>query len=122
MVSVLNVGLVPSYVSAVRFRVLVNNEVQILTPYHMEDSAVGEWIRRMNSPLGSALEPGRKHSYYFCYTDFSKLSPLEGKPIHTLYPIGVQVDDEIGNSYTEDLPDDFRNSFLEHIPLHLRPR
>lgn len=42
--------------------------------------------------------------------------------IQTIYPIGVQVDDEIGNSYTEDLPDDFRNSFLQYIPAHLHPR
>jgi hypothetical protein len=35
--------------------------------------------------------------------------------INTVYPIGVQIEDEIGNSYTEDLPDDIRNGFLQHM-------
>ncbi len=123
MVSVLNVGLVPSYISIVRFRVLVNNEVQVFTPFHMAGSSpISQLITRMNPQPRSALEPGRQHSYYFRFSDLSELPPLKEKKIHTVYPIGVQVEDEIGNIYTEDLPDNFRDGFLQHIPTHLHPR
>jgi len=123
MVSVLNMGLVPSYVSAVRFRVLVNDEVQVFTPYHIAgNSPISELITQMNPQPGSALEPGRQQSFHFRFSDLSELPRLKEMEIYTVYPIGVQVDDEIGNSYTEDLPDTFRNSFLQRIPSHLHPR
>jgi len=121
-VSVLNVGLVPSYISAIRFRILVDNEVEVFTPFRIGDSPISGFIRRMNPEPGAALEPGRKQSYHFLYSDLSELQPLQKKQVHTVIPIEVQVDDEIGNVYSEVIPDDFRNDFMKYFPLQNQPR
>jgi len=120
MVSVLNVGLVPSYISAIRFRVLVDGEVEVFTPFRIGNSPISELIRRMNPEPGAAVEPGRKQSYHFRYSDLSELPPLKKKRVHTVFPIEVQVDDEIGNVYSELIPDDFRNEFIKHFPSQKR--
>jgi hypothetical protein len=123
-VSVLNVGLVPSYVSVVRFRVLINNErIEIFTPFHGASSAyISQFITRMNPQPGQLLEPGKQQSHYFLYSDLGNLQTIQHMNIHTVYPIGVQVEDEIGNIYMEDFNDSFRDGFLEHIPQRLHPK
>jgi hypothetical protein len=40
---------------------------------------------------------------------------IKNKKAHTIYPLEIQIEDEIGNVYQEAIPEDFRNEFLKQI-------
>lgn len=106
VVSVLNVGTVPSYVSSICFRAIVDGESRFL---HMLPNPDDEIMKRMNPRPGTAIEPGCKQDYRFRFTDLVQMKRLGSK----VFPVEVLVYDEIGNAYSETIPEDLRKKMLE---------
>jgi len=106
VVSVLNVGTVPSYVSSTRFRAIVDGESRFLDMLFNPDD---ETMKRINPKPGTAIEPGRKQDYKFRFTDLSDMKRLGSN----VFPVEVLVYDEIGNVYSEPIPQDLRKKMLE---------
>jgi hypothetical protein len=59
-------------------------------------------------------EPGRKHGYYFRYCNFNELT-RKYQDAQYIFPMEVEVEDEIGNVYREPIPDNFRADLLKYI-------
>lgn len=107
-VSVLNVGTVPSYVGSIRFRVIVDGESKLLGMIPNPDDEI---MKRLNPEPGTAVEPGRKQVYHFRFTDL-ELMKVHGSSV---FPVEVLVYDEIGNAYSEPIPEDLRDKILGHM-------
>jgi len=103
-VSVLNVGLVPSYLSSIKFQMIVGEGLQAC---HCRFSDLGDSKAVYNnSVLGEALEPGRKQQFFFTFNALSKMMRKLGPDV---FLDEVQVSDEIGNIYTETVPEEIRD-------------
>ena len=70
-VSVLNVGTVPSYVSSIDFRAIVDGESKILFMLPNPDDEV---MKRLNPKPGTAIEPGRRQVYSFRFADLQQMN------------------------------------------------
>lgn len=104
-VSVLNVGTVPSFVSSIVFRVIIDGESEYL---QILDTG-NEWMKLLNPERGTALEPGRKQVHHF---PFELLRQIKARG-NEVFPVEIIVHDEIGNTYNATIPDHLRNKMLE---------
>ena len=68
-------------------------------------------IWQMNPRSGVGLEPGRKQTYWYQLTHFAQLRD-KGKDI---FPVEIQVHDEIGNIYREPLQENIKEALLDYI-------
>lgn len=109
-VRVMNIGTEPSYVNAIKFRVITENGSQYFGLLNLKRDEVME---HLNPERGSALNPGRGVDYHFRFTDFL---PLVAQTGIDLFPTEVIVTDEIGNMYSAPIPPDLR----ENIQVRLR--
>jgi hypothetical protein len=105
-VSVLNVGSKPSYVSSISFGAIVDGESTFLHVLHCPDD---QDMRLLNPQPGTPVEPGRKQSFKFRFADLA-LMETAGTDV---FPVEVIVSDEIGNRYSEPIPEDLRNKILD---------
>ena len=106
-VSVRNVGTSPSYIASInsiRFMVIVDGKLEPLTFLVVDN----EILRRINPEPGTALEPGREHTYSF---PFEMLHQIK-KRGHVVFPVEVLVTDEIGNAYSAPIPGNLRERIL----------
>lgn len=104
-VSVLNVGTRASYVSSISFGAIVDGESRFL--HVLPDP--GDWvIRQLNPRPGTPVEPGSRQTHKFRFADLAFM-----KTVGTdVFPVEVIVSDEIGNRYSEPIPEDLRNKIL----------
>jgi hypothetical protein len=106
-VSILNVGTVPSYigsVSSISFSVIIDGKLEPIVFLDLGD----EILRRINPEPGTALDPGRKHTYSFPFEVFAQIR-AKGSEV---FPVAVVVTDEIGNAYSAPIPQDLREKML----------
>jgi hypothetical protein len=103
-VSVLNIGLAPSYISSIRFQMLVEGELQLHSCRH--DDLGGGDAGYISSYMGEPLEPGRKQLFFFGFRRIGEMMKRLGSNV---FPVEVQVHDEIGNVYSEAFPEEMRN-------------
>jgi hypothetical protein len=107
-ISVLNVGTVPSFVSSIGFRAIVEGESRFLYPIAHPDDVV---IKRLNPDPGTPLEPGRSQTYHFRFADVA-LMKAHGTCV---LPLEVIVRDEIGNLYSNPIPEHLRDKILAYM-------
>ncbi len=69
------------------------------------------WIGQLNPDPTKGLEPGRKQTYFFPFADFSYLR----KRGESIFPIEIQVIDEIGNKYSEKISDEIGDRITKVI-------
>jgi hypothetical protein len=107
-ISVLNVGTVPSYLgsSAIHITYLIDGKRETLG--HVTLDPV---MQQINPDPQKPLEPGRRQTYVYPYEVFKSLRN-HGKNI---FPIEVQVEDEIGNKYIEEIDEHTREKLINHI-------
>lgn len=103
-VDILNVGLVPSYIRSVVFKIILDGQIMIFYPPFNNPIA-----NKINPPFGIALEPGRKQTYIYT---FDMLRAMKGKG-NEVFPLEILVFDEIGNEYRAAIADDQRRIILE---------
>lgn len=108
-VNVLNVGVVPSYLDAnsIKFDFLIDGKREIFSMIYIDDPI----MQHMNLQSSSGLEPGRKQTYWYKLSHFAQFRE-KGKII---FPVELQVHDEIGNVYREPLSENIRESLLDYI-------
>lgn len=108
-VNVLNVGIVPSYLdgNSVKFQFLFDGKLDIFCFHYLED----EIMRNVNPQLSTVLEPGRKQAYVFPFSHFRQIKE-KGQNI---IPDEVQVHDEIGNIYRQEIPSYLKEYILEQL-------
>jgi hypothetical protein len=105
IVSVLNVGTVPSYVNSPVFNIIVDGELMSFQTLDFKDAIMGS----LNPKPGTALEPGRKHTYRFPLYVLREMKRAGNEVI----PIEVLVSDDIGNEYRAAIPENLRSMILE---------
>jgi hypothetical protein len=84
--------------------VIVDGKLEPLTFLVVDN----EILRRINPEPGTALEPGREHTYSF---PFEMLHQIKKKG-HEVFPVEVLVTDEIGNVYSAPITDNLRRKIL----------
>jgi hypothetical protein len=105
LVRVMNVGVVPSYISTISFKSIVDGEEKNLFILNLEN----ELLKQMNPEPGAVVEPGRNLDYRFTFDILHGLKTL-GKEV---FPFEVRVYDEIGNIYSTKIPEDLSKKILE---------
>jgi hypothetical protein len=108
-VNVLNVGTIPSYLDAnsIKFDFLIDGKREIFSLVYINDPV----MQQMNPKTGMGLEPGRKQTYWFQLAHFAQFRE-KGRNI---FPVEIQVHDEIGNVYREPITENIREALLENI-------
>ena len=104
IVSVLNVGTVPSYITSVDFRIIVDEELKSFCA--LDKDLI---MSSFNPKAGTALAPGRKHAHHFPLYVLREMK----KAGNQVLPIEVLVCDEIGNEYRAAIPVEIRRMILE---------
>lgn len=109
LVEVLNVGAVPSFLnlSAVEFICHIDDKLDPARFFYPRDSRIG----RIHPDPTKGLEPGRRQTYFFPLADFRHLRDRG----ENIFPLEVQVVDEIGNRYSEKITEEIRNLLMEAI-------
>ncbi len=102
-VAMLNVGSAPSYVDSISIRVIKNGESKVLRILPAGDD---EAEKEMNPKPGKAIESGRKQTHHRFFQNLSKKIP------ENWLPVEVIVYDEIGNHYSETIPEDLRKMMM----------
>ncbi len=105
IVSVLNVGLVPSYIRLVIFKIIVDGQVMSFQTFDFKN----EIMEALNPKSGAVVEPGRKLAYYYPL-EVLRTMKEEGKDV---LPVEVIVSDEIGNEYRAAVPENIRRAIVE---------
>jgi hypothetical protein len=107
-INVLNVGTVPSYLgsSAIHITYLIDGKRETLGHINLDPV-----MQQINPDPQKPLEPGRRQSYLYPYEVFNELR-RRGKDI---FPIEVQVEDEIGNKYIEPINEHTHERLINHI-------
>jgi hypothetical protein len=104
-IHILNVGTVPSYVSLIYIKAIVDGKV---THFPLEDPFND--FKSLNNPKpGTILEPGQRQIYSF---PFDRLRQIKAQG-NKVSPYEILVYDEIGNIYREAIPESLRNKILE---------
>ena len=108
-VEVLNVGTVPSFLnpSAVAFICNVDGKIDPVKFFYRKDTRIGQ----LNPDPTKGLEPGRKQTYFFPLADFSYVRERG----ESIFPIEIQVTDEIGNKYREKISDEIGDMITKAI-------
>lgn len=109
-VSVLNLGLVPSYINSIQFVMIVDGELQTISCRF--DDVAGSNAGYISSRFGDILQPGRKQVFFFSFSNITKAMRKLG---HNAFPVEVQVHDEIGNVYSENFSEEMRNDLHTYI-------
>ena len=91
IVSVLNVGLVPSYVRSVLFKAIVDGKIMSFQTLDFNNRIMS----MLNPKPSTAVEPGRKLTYYYPLDVLREMK----KPAKEVFLVEVIVSDEIGNEY-----------------------
>jgi hypothetical protein len=104
-ISVLNVGVVPSYVNSISFKAIVDGNVKSLQILNIDNPI----MRQINPEFGTILEPGRKQVYSFPLGVLREMK-AQGDEV---FPFEVVVCDEIGNVYRAAIPEGVINKILE---------
>ncbi len=104
-VSVLNIGVAASYISSVAFKAIVDKQELSFAFLNLGN----ELLKKINPESGALVEPGRKLDYAF---PFSLLQQLKSRG-QDVFPFEVVVQDEIGNVYSEKIPDELISKILE---------
>jgi hypothetical protein len=107
-VSVLNVGTVPSFVSSTGFRAIVDGQSQFLYLIANPDDVV---MKEVNPDRGTPLEPGRSQTYHFRFADLALMKAYGS----SVLPLEVIVRDEIGNLYSEPIPEHLRDKIVSYM-------
>jgi len=100
-VNVLNVGTVTSYISHIYMRAIKNEKSNY---FQLVEVPGRGGIDSLNPKFGAPLKPGRKHSFNYYFSVISDLIN-DGE-----IPVEIDVSDEIGNHYTEEIDYDFRQN------------
>ncbi len=106
VVSILNIGMVSSYIKNIRFEVIVDgrrDDFQLFNPH--------DPIMKMNPPLGTPIEPGRALSWNFPRAAVNALKQ-QGKNV---FAVGIMVEDEIGHTYTTPIPEEFQKTWFQFV-------
>ena len=103
-VSVLNIGLVPSYIRSVIFKIIKDREVMTFQTLDFKDEIMG----MLNPKSGMVVEPGRKLTYYYPL-EVLRAMKNEGREV---FPVEVIVSDEIGNEYRAPISEDFQRMIV----------
>lgn len=107
-VSVLNTGTVPSYISTIGFKFIVDKETRVFFWENVYQEAFPE-IRLLNNPeLGTPLEPGRRQLFRFPFEVIRKMK----ENVENAFPVEILVYDEIGNMYGTIIPENLREKML----------
>ena len=109
-VTIQNIGTVPSYISTIGFKFIVDGEKRWVgwweDIYQELSSAMGEL---KNPRLGTALEPGRRHTIRFPFHVLHKMR----ENAKGAFPVEILVSDEIGNVYSVTIPEELRERMIE---------
>lgn len=103
ILTVMNTGEVASYINYVYFNVIVNSELRKM------DIINDEVMNLYNPKLGTILEPGRKHEFFYPFTVMNKRADELDE---NYFPVEVVVVDEINNKYNVAIPDWIREKML----------
>lgn len=103
-VEILNIGLVPSYIRSVAFKIIVDGQIMMFYPPF--NNPITNII---NPQYGTAIEPGRKQTYFYT---FEMLREMKGAG-KEVFPQEILVFDEIGNEYRAAITDGQRRIILE---------
>ena len=115
-VEVLNTGVTTSYIDRIRFKTILNGRSEELG---VENPLADKLLNRINSRIGTPLEPGRKHIFNYRIPEmWAALRELGGEA----FPAEVLVYDEIGNVYSEIIPDVSRRLLQHHIGIGVAGR
>jgi hypothetical protein len=110
-----NVGTVPSYLDA--------NAIKLFCIANGKEQGIGlyldnEFLRFLNPTKPIMLNPGRRQSYFFPQSYFAEIIQNIESWYNTkekIFPVEIQVHDEIGNIYRGALNDDLRNTIIQYI-------
>ena len=105
-ISVLNVGSAASYVEKFTFHGITNGEQTGFQPNKLAD----EELLRYNPTQGTAVEPGRRQSHHFRLSNLAQQMKKQGDDF---FPSDIRVHDEIGNVYSEIIPENFKNQLID---------
>ena len=112
---VLNVGTVPSYLDAnsIKLCCIIDGKEECLG-FYLDNS----YLEYFNPTKPVMLEPGKKQTYFFPQTYFAEIKEYVESWYKTnarIFPVEIQVHDEIGNVYREGLNEDLRNAMIKYI-------
>jgi hypothetical protein len=107
-ISVLNVGTVPSYVSGVTFRAIIDSEIKGMSLLEIDKK---DYVSQQNPLPGAIVEPGRKLDYRFRFLDLREILK-QGKSV---FLTEVVVFDDIENRYSGQLTDDLRKAIKTQL-------
>lgn len=102
-VSVLNIGIAPSYVQTIWFETIVDGTLKSFSLFSIKDP-----IMQSNPKRGEPIEPGRAFTWSFPQDALQELKK-QGKEV---FPVEIQVLDEIGNTYTAPISDELRKELF----------
>lgn len=104
ILSIMNIGIAPSYISGIYFEILDNGERKnvFINIYEM---------KLPNNKIGSVLEPGRKHTFYYPHSITNDMRNMENIS-KNLFLTDIVVVDEIGNEYRTEIPDYIRERII----------
>jgi hypothetical protein len=107
-IDVLNVGIVPSYLNAnsIVFIFNIDGQTESIKLIYVDNPA----INHMN-PNPGALEPGKKQTYFYPLSHFAEIKQKG----NNIFPVEIQVHDEIGNVYSEKVGEELRNTMIKYI-------
>jgi hypothetical protein len=103
-VSIMNTGTVPSYISAISFKAIVDGKQKYFYMLNLGDPI----LDRINPKFGTPLEAGRKQVFNYPFEVLQRIKK-QGKEV---YPFEVVVTDEIGNQYSTIIPVELINKIF----------
>ena len=104
-ISILNIGMAPSYVDSIKINVIENNTRKELQIVQLPGDNLMDSI---NPKIGKAVEPGRKSVYSYELDFISKIFSRDNK----VFPFEIIVYDEIENAYRCEISDEMRDVLL----------
>lgn len=103
ILTIMNIGTMPSYISSIYFKIIVNDKLE--TRCIISDQMMDLY----NPKTGTILEPGRNHTFYYTIPVIKKLNNDLNK---NYFPKEFVVVDEINNEYSVAIPDFIREKML----------
>ena len=120
-VNILNVGIVPSYIGSIQFKVIDNERVKICnvadfpSQFYEHHSHYLPHVEERRSHYGKPLQPGQGRSYpYHLGEVCDAIYSLESQTFFD----EVQVIDEIGNIYSESVSPEQRSYLQTYKALY----
>lgn len=110
-ISILNQGLLPSYIDLIEFQVLVDGKLEVRGLADIGTGSKNEFKLQRMSCRDTAIPSRDRQIYPYYFYEIAEFKRLG----RTVVPVAVQVKDKIGNVYRKSIPEDMQNEMAKYF-------